>query len=378
MISAGVLALALPAGPAGAQSGSGTNFQVVPSPNPGTFPTLAAVGASSTSDAWTVGHYSDSSNSTFFSLAEHWNGSTWAVVPTPNPFGNENVLDGVADLSATNAWAVGNSTDTTNYYNQVSHPLIEHWNGASWSAVPAATDTVSGDSLNAVAAGSATDVWAVGSHFDPTIGGSAGLIEHWNGSRWSIVPSPTSAVDLSSVTVISSSDAWAAGATGLQPVFEHWDGKAWSAFSGPPLTVGALGVGGITAVSTNDVWMVGSMRAPGRRPTPPNQTLSEHWDGHQWSLVASPNPVAGNNGFVQVAAVSSTDVWAVGSEPSATGGESPLVANWDGKRWNTVQVPGPSGTQFNGLSGVAALPTGVVWGVGRSDNGDLIIHTSNG
>lgn len=377
LILAGMAALAfgLPlVGAAGATaSGSGATWQIVPSPEPGTFPTLLAVGASSASDAWTVGYDANSTNSTYFSLAEHWDGSAWAVVPTPNPFGTENILAAVADLSPANAWAVGHSVDTSNYYNQVTQPLIEHWNGTDWSAVPAATDLVGGI-LSGVAAASATDVWAVGSHLDATIGGSAGLIEHWDGSRWSIVPSPTSASNLTSVAVISSSDVWAAGEAGLQPVFEHWDGKTWSAFSGPPVSAQYLAVSGITAVSATDVWAVGTTRAPVRRA--PYQTLSEHWDGHRWNIVASPNPVAGNDVLLQVAAISSSDVWAVGYDYGA--GASPLVANWNGTKWNTVQVPVPNGTQYNQLAAVATLSTGTVWAVGRSDYEDLIIHTSNG
>ena len=39
-------------------------------------------------------------------LIEHWNGTAWTQVPSPNPSG-DNVLDGVAATSASNAWAVG-------------------------------------------------------------------------------------------------------------------------------------------------------------------------------------------------------------------------------------------------------------------------------
>src|SRR5262249_43142268 len=59
-------------------SGSGAIWQIVPSPSPGTFPTLLGVAAGSAGDAWTVGYYANSTNSTYFSLAEQWNGSGWA------------------------------------------------------------------------------------------------------------------------------------------------------------------------------------------------------------------------------------------------------------------------------------------------------------
>src|SRR5260370_61505 len=129
---------------------------------------------------------------------------------------------------------------------------------------PVATESTGlADVLSGVAAVSATDVWAVGNHFDAAIGGDDGLIEHWDGSRWSIVPSPASALNLTSVAAISASDVWAAGAapTGGQPVFEHWDGKAWTAFSGPLVSAGYGAAIGITTVSSSSGVAVGTTRA---------------------------------------------------------------------------------------------------------------------
>jgi hypothetical protein len=42
--------------------------------------------------------------------------------------------------------------------------------------------------LNAVAATSATDAWAVGNYSSGSASGT--LILHWNGSAWTQVPSP--------------------------------------------------------------------------------------------------------------------------------------------------------------------------------------------
>jgi hypothetical protein len=60
--------------------------------------------------------------------------------------------------------------------------LIEHWDGTKWTQVP---QSVSGfdSSLNAVAAISPTDAWAVGEqNLNQTV------IEHWNGTVWALVP----------------------------------------------------------------------------------------------------------------------------------------------------------------------------------------------
>jgi len=60
-------------------------------------------------------------------------------------------LDGVAAVSATNAWAVGGNT---------AGALMLRWNGTSWDKVSGSDSA--GASLSAVTATSATNAWAVG------------------------------------------------------------------------------------------------------------------------------------------------------------------------------------------------------------------------
>src|SRR5437763_500867 len=111
--------------------------------------------------------------------------------------------------------------------------LIEHGNGTSWKVVPShapGTDS----SLRAVAAASATNIWTVGSTFVPDAGTLVPLILHWNGSRWSAVPNPQQGASgqLAGVAVESSSDAWAVGNRDLpgnsKTLIEHWDGRRWT------------------------------------------------------------------------------------------------------------------------------------------------------
>jgi hypothetical protein len=82
---------------------------VVSSPNVGTtIDYLAAVAhAPGTDQLWAGGSYSNSSNGPFQVLIEQWNGSSWSVVPSPNPGGMSNLLQGVAAVSANDVWAVG-------------------------------------------------------------------------------------------------------------------------------------------------------------------------------------------------------------------------------------------------------------------------------
>jgi hypothetical protein len=65
-------------------------------------------------------------------------------------------------VSATDIWAVGNT-----YSNGVTTTLTEHWNGTTWSLVPGP-----GNSFNAVASIPGSNyVWAVGNaDYDTTNG----------------------------------------------------------------------------------------------------------------------------------------------------------------------------------------------------------------
>jgi hypothetical protein len=109
---------------------------VVPSPSIGNLDNnLAAVSAASANDAWAVGDYYNSNNpNVLVNMAEHWNGQNWTEYPLPDVGLNENTLLGVSELPSGHAWAVG-------YYvsaDYAQQTLIEHWNGSSWSVVPTA------------------------------------------------------------------------------------------------------------------------------------------------------------------------------------------------------------------------------------------------
>src|SRR6266704_4216953 len=101
----------------------------------------------------------------------------WHIVPSPNVQANYNALNGVVALSTTNAWAVGQESS----YPNPNQALSEHWNGTSWSIVP--TPTVGTESaFNAVAQIPNTNhLWAVGSQFTNNLPQT--LVERWNGTE---------------------------------------------------------------------------------------------------------------------------------------------------------------------------------------------------
>ena len=134
---------------------------------------------------------------------------------------------------------------------------------------------------------------------------------------------------LTSAAVISPSDVWAAGytrdassLTPLHTLIEHWDGTRWSVVPAPsPGTATALT--GITASSPANVWAVGS-DTPAGAPGP--QTLTLLWNGTSWATVPSPHPGSSS----ALTAVSATPgggpIWAVGSDTPAGSSQSAPLA----------------------------------------------------
>lgn len=192
------------------------NWTVISSPNVADtqYNQLLGVAVASSSDMWAVGNYYNTSN-LFRTLIEHWDGSTWSLIASPN-MGTQrsgSYLYGVAVVSSSDVWTVGYyDLELIPNYSYVHRTLIEHWNGSVWSVVPSPNSGTEGVALTAVAAVSADNVWAVG-YYNGT---HSTLVEHWDGSAWSIVPSPNgtttnSANVLSSVTAVSASDLWAVG-----------------------------------------------------------------------------------------------------------------------------------------------------------------------
>jgi hypothetical protein len=128
---------------------------------PGVVPGyLAGVAATSSTNAWAAGYYTTSAPPQ--TLVEHWNGTAWCRVPSPNPggAGDTNRLQGVAAVSPSSAWGVGFYGTSTR-----SHTLVVHWNGTAWKqqTSPNPAGFSSGSQLLGAAAASPTDAWAVGS-----------------------------------------------------------------------------------------------------------------------------------------------------------------------------------------------------------------------
>jgi hypothetical protein len=246
----------------------GSRWTVVASPNAHTYDELLSVAAVSSTDVWSVGHFLNTAHDPVRqeTLAQHWDGTAWSTVATPNVTGrDDNELVSVAAIPGTNqAIAVG--------YHQWEAPraLVEVWDGAGWSVLPTPKVSRGGEYLNAVTALGANDIWAVGFSID-RYGTFHGLTMHWDGAAWTVVPPQ------------------APGGDGYDPMLK-----------------------GVTALAADDVWLVGTYYNGNSALL----TLAEHWNGSRWRRVPSVNPGGESafaaNVFNGVAAVGSTDIRAVG------------------------------------------------------------------
>lgn len=367
--------LVLLARPVMTEAANGSAWSVVKTPNPSTSSVsnniLYGVSAVSDNDAWTVGKFNSSNGDVIdHTLAEHWNGSAWAVVSTPDVGTQGSELLAVAAPAHNNIWAVGDFSTSSTVDGR--RTLIEHFDGTVWSVVPSPNPSQAGDFLTGVTALASNNVWAVG-WFDNTATGSlAPLILHWNGSAWSIVTNgvPISGdVILHAITAISASDIWAVGESGSAPTnFEmHWNGAQWSIVPNATFPSGGQeSLPGVAAASSKDVWAVGSYA-----PTvfAELQTLAIHWDGKQWSRVTTPNVDKFFNRLLSVAVVKSNDVWAVGYAYTPDGLDfHTLVERWNGTQWQIVPSPNVPGTGANELDGVVVSGPTTLWAVGTFDS----------
>jgi hypothetical protein len=312
------------------------------------------VSSFSDSDAWAVG------NPGF----AHWNGSAWQQVAAPA--GRGTVL-GIADDGPSDAWAVGSVS--SGYH--ITSPQIERWDGRTWTVSAAPVISARNANLSGVAAPGPGNAWAVGND------GHAALIEHWDGTAWTrvTVPDPNAGTiygsRLTAISARTASDIWAIGtyanpAPAPDSLYAlHFDGTAWRqvamAQTGSQTNSNSPVPTSVVAVGPADVWMVGQ-QSNFSSPT----TLTEHWNGSRWSIVASPfdhlsstsNSVAFGT-LNTVTARASDDVWAGGYSFTFTDGDPQgvyhaLLLHWNGTAWTQDNAP-TTGT-YNVIQGISTTP----------------------
>jgi len=278
-----------------------------------------------------------------------------------------NFLNAASALNANDVWSVGSWSNASGY----DQTLVEHWDGTSWTLVPSLNIGSLHNDLNGVVAISTNDVWAVGTYTTtvPPMGyapNTNAVAMHWNGTSWGwflLKPYPSNLfAEINAVTAISSTDVWAVGrywSAGYLPFVEHWDGTSWT-----PTLIANPGPSdnnlfAVSAWSSTDVWAVGLTTPSGFTV---RQGFAEHWNGIGWSWITTPNTATGDNAMFGVNALEAGHAVGVGFGNFVSGTTPRQSAAWDiiTPGTSTVTVLGSGlGTGTNLLQGVSRFGSGL-------------------
>jgi hypothetical protein len=289
-------------------------------------------------------------------------GAAAAGRQTATSYSTAGRLTGVAAASATNAWAVGAAGSYAS-----ATVLMLHWNGKAWSRVtsPKVLDGTAGE-LSAITVVSATDAWAVGVTGVVGSGKDHTLLLHWNGKAWSQVtsPAPVTGGNLNAVTATAKS-GWAVGYVNTNPatpaccagtpLIFRLTGSKWSRAS-EKLGDGAA-LNGVAVTAAKTAWAIGM-------PIAMITGALARWNGSTWRWVGS-YPVQGAYQPLEgIAAGPGGTAFAVGDDNNLPG--PPISMRWTGKAWQKVTVKVPAESQLNA---VTFAPGGTAWAAGTIGSG---------
>jgi len=175
---------------------------------------------------------------------------------------------------------------------------------------------------------------------------------------------PTNPVNLLNSLPVRVSGVVIAGAAVLAAPGIHKAASCWHTVPGPAVPAADNGnLSGVGMSGPSSGWAVGftlPTSPPGAHFTP----LIARWDGRRWQ--AAPLPTGANRAgrLDGIAALSASNVWAVGSVNRS----APLIIHWNGHRWARVPAAPVPGYVDTELLGIAAASPSDVWAVGETEN----------
>jgi hypothetical protein len=325
--------------------GRSWSIQATPGPAGARAAVLEGVSCPAPGTCVAVGSYQNAAGKNV-TLAEAWDGTSWSIQATPNPAGERRgSLQAVSCGSATACTATGSYQAAGGRYAT----LAEAWDGTSWSIQPTPSPSATRNTLSAVSCTSPTACIAVGAA-QKAPDERVPLAEAWNGTTWSVqhMPSPPTGGTLSAVSCTTATACTAAGT-----VAEGWNGTSWhieQTFPGAPLS-------GISCPSA------GFCLAAGPEV--------EAWDGGSWSSVPGPAGAAASPLGVSCASASACTVvgYQAPVQPMVT-----LAEAWNGSKLSLQPTPNPAAVAASGLTGVSCPSAHACAAVGSfsDDSGALV------
>ena len=357
---------------------AGTRWAAEPTPAIAGAPAAVLTGVSCprTSDCTAIGYYVSGVSTTVAQfrapLVEHWNGRSWSRVRLPVPTGTQVGFTGAVSCRDAALCAA------------VWPSLVELWNGTRWAAqtlpVPPGG---SSPSISGVSCGSARSCTAVGSYTDQA-GNTAPLADTWNGTAWT-VQSPPGPADGTNSTLyyISCPSATACTAAGFsdsatQPFFvARWQAGTWT-LQNVPDPSGGLGFypASLSCSSADQCALIGYyFDASGNGVIAADLSTPSGWTAENIPITVPSGDSPGLNG---VSCPSATSCTAVGVDSTASGGVLTLAMAWDGSTWTRAATPDPVGATDTGLNAVSCTGASRCTAVGGSALGFTLAEALHG
>jgi hypothetical protein len=288
--------------------------------------------------------------------------------------GSESVQHGSGQSALSGVWCSGLSAciavGQRSTRPSATRTLIESWDGSVWTIVPSPNAAHwQNNDLSQISCSGPSACVAVGyfGELNKHTTTRQTLVESWNGATWSIVPSPnvagTTDDTLNGVSCFSASACAAVGSdtsgAGSQPLFESWNGSAWTIVSSPATDPG--GLQGVSCSGPTTCTAVGTV--DNVTLATPNQ-LIETWNGTSVDVledVTSPVDLSSLSGVT----CGLSQCFAVG-DADYSGPFQTLIEAWTGSAWVLVSSPTPP-TAFAsvGLSGVSCTSASACTTVGE-------------
>jgi hypothetical protein len=285
-------------------------------------------------------------------IAERWNGTRWTRSAMPKPAGADEVtISGVACPSRAECLAAGTGYPPAGSKSG-SFPLADYWNGSRWRTSRAAA-AGAGGGFAAVSCPSTRNCYAVGEYTPKGTSVSVPLIEHWNGATWSKqnapVPSGTTFGELTAVSCPSAKFCVAVGTDGSGALIERLTASGWSRTT--PRSAPSAMLYGVSCPSASSCFAVGS------NLTARGGSLALRWNGRAWSQSTTPVPRnASYAGLQAVSCVSAAHCLAVGDDVNP----GVYTDSWNGSGWRAVSMT-TTGGHIGGFYAVSCLaPTSCV------------------